>query len=154
MQADFQLRLKLATMLTHLLSSSLVAIVLMKQPFSALVKSQHGKVLVAFSAHMRPMRGTFSAILSIPPAIGNPLNNQTSFFLSSANVLSKSSTSAGTSKEVPCLMIPASFFLVHRVSSRSINKSRFELYLYSGKTREISNRATFSVVSIPRWCSM
>jgi len=94
MQAPFQDRLKLATILIHSLGCSRVGSVLMKHPFSALVvgqcisKRNSGGIWVQ-QTYMSPIPGTLLAIWSIPPLIGKPLSTQISFFESSFSLFNR-----------------------------------------------------------------
>ena len=97
MQAPFQDKLKLATILIHSLGCSRVGSVLMKHPFSALVEAVHQSEkqqgYPAQQTHMSPIPGTLVAIWSIPSLIGKPLSTQISFFESSFSLFNRSNTS-------------------------------------------------------------
>ena len=67
MQAPFQERLKLATILIHSLGCSRVGSVLMKHPFSALsvrqcISKRNNRDMRVQQAHMSPIPGELSAI--------------------------------------------------------------------------------------------
>lgn len=154
MQAPFQDKLKLATMLIHSLACSRVGSVLTKHPFSALIRrrcisKKNSEDIWVQQIHMSPIPGALSTIWSMPSLIGKPLSTQISFFGSPLSLFNMSKTSWGMMNGVPCLIIPAGFFLVQRVSSRSSNNRRLALYLYCVRTLDTSNWATLSI-SVPR----
>ena len=98
MQAPFQDRLKLVTMLIHSLGCSRVGSVLMKHPFSALMTRQciskkNNRDIWVLQTHMSPTPGVLLAIWSIPPLIGKPLRTQISFFWSPFSLFNRSKTS-------------------------------------------------------------